>query len=155
MKKTKNNKGFSLVELIVVVLILGILAVAVTPQVMKWVGKSKISADKDSANALKSAITTALADWQAQDNGKIPTATTATNLKVTDFGKNNTAPTTFAFDSGSGTGWSDTDKLINRIKEVTAGDYPFTKYDNLGFDIEIEAVTGKVTINYTAKTITE
>lgn len=156
MKKTKNNKGFSLVELIVVVLILGILAVAVTPQVMKWVGKSKISADKDSANALKSSITTALADWQAEDNGKIPaTGSGATNLVVEDFGAGNSAPTTFAFKTGSGTGWSDTDKLINRIKEVTAGDYPFTKYDDDGFDIEIEVGTGKVTIDYGAKSITE
>ncbi|MCI5848904.1 MAG: type II secretion system GspH family protein, partial [Lachnoclostridium sp.] len=38
MKRTKkNNKGFSLVELIVVVLIMAIIAVALAPQVMKWV----------------------------------------------------------------------------------------------------------------------
>ena len=66
--KKNNNKGFSLVELIVVVLILGILAVAVTPQVMTWVEKSKISSDKDNANALKSSVQTALAEWQASNN---------------------------------------------------------------------------------------
>ena len=42
----KNNKGFSLAELIVVVLILGILAVAVTPQIMNWVNKSKVGKDE-------------------------------------------------------------------------------------------------------------
>ena len=72
----KNNKGFSLVELIVVVLILGILAVAVTPQVMKWVDKSKIASDKDSANALKSAVQNAVAEWQGY-GGKLPTVDTS------------------------------------------------------------------------------
>ena len=41
----KDNKGFSLVELIVVVLIMGILAVALTPQVLKWVNNSRVAND--------------------------------------------------------------------------------------------------------------
>jgi len=51
----KNNKGFSLAELIVVVLILGILAVAVTPQIMNWVNKSKIGKDEMYAGTVASA----------------------------------------------------------------------------------------------------
>ena len=43
--KKMNNKGFSLVELIVVVLIMAIIAVALAPQVMKWVENSRVSTD--------------------------------------------------------------------------------------------------------------
>lgn len=42
---TKKNKGFSLVELVVTVLILGILAVVVTPQITEWINKTKIAKD--------------------------------------------------------------------------------------------------------------
>ena len=57
MKKSKkNNKGFSLVELIVVVLILGILAVAVTPQIMTWIDKSHKAKDDSYAGTASSAI---------------------------------------------------------------------------------------------------
>lgn len=57
MKKSKkNNKGFSLVELIVVVLILGILAVAVTPQIMTWIDKSHVAKDESYAGTASSAI---------------------------------------------------------------------------------------------------
>ncbi|MCR5638534.1 MAG: prepilin-type N-terminal cleavage/methylation domain-containing protein, partial [Lachnospiraceae bacterium] len=41
----KNNKGFSLVELIVVVLIMAIIATALTLAVTKYVAKSKRSSD--------------------------------------------------------------------------------------------------------------
>jgi len=54
-KMKKNNKGFSLVELIVVILIMAILGVALTPQVMKWVNNSRISSDIANYEALVSA----------------------------------------------------------------------------------------------------
>lgn len=63
MKKAKKkNGGFSLVELIVVILIMAIIAVALAPQVMKWVGKSKESADISNYDSLVSNIQLALTD---------------------------------------------------------------------------------------------
>lgn len=63
MKRTKkNNKGFSLVELIVVVLIMAIIAVALAPQVMKWVNESRISADASTYDSVVAACQDALAD---------------------------------------------------------------------------------------------
>jgi len=50
--KKMNNKGFSLVELIVVVLIMAIIAVALAPQVMKWVENSRKSNDISNYNAM-------------------------------------------------------------------------------------------------------
>ncbi len=61
----KDNKGFSLVELIVVVLIMGILAVALTPQVMKWVNNSRISADTSTLDSVKETVNLALANEKA------------------------------------------------------------------------------------------
>jgi prepilin-type N-terminal cleavage/methylation domain-containing protein len=63
MKKLKgNNKGFSLVELIVVILIMAILAVALAPQVMKWVNNSRRSADVSTYESMVSSVQLALAD---------------------------------------------------------------------------------------------
>lgn len=63
MKKTKkNNKGFSLVELIVVVLIMAIIAVALAPQVMKWVGRSRVSNDISVYEQVYSNLQTSVAD---------------------------------------------------------------------------------------------
>jgi len=61
----KNNKGFSLVELIVVILIMAIIAVALAPQVMKWVGESKKSADENNTATIKSVMDAAVADYMS------------------------------------------------------------------------------------------
>ena len=51
----KNNKGFSLVELIIVIAIMSVLIGVLAPQYIKYVEKSRVSADEDLADMLLSA----------------------------------------------------------------------------------------------------
>ncbi len=67
-----DSKGFSLVELIVVVLIMGILAVGLTPQVLKWVNNARKASDLDYMHSLESAVSYALMD--ANVNAEVSTA---------------------------------------------------------------------------------
>ena len=91
MKKTKkNNKGFSLVELIVVVLIMAIIAVALAPQVMKWVGNSRVSSDVQSYDTMVEYCNLALGDETTWNKVKAKTVTvsiasTGTTCDDTDF----------------------------------------------------------------------
>ncbi len=62
MDKLKKNEGFSLVELIVVVLIMAIIATALTLAVTKYVSKAKRAADVNNAGELKSAVEMAIMD---------------------------------------------------------------------------------------------
>ena len=61
MKKL-NNKGFSLVELIIVIAILAILVGVLAPQLIKYIEKAKVANDTQIADTLHSAITYALMD---------------------------------------------------------------------------------------------
>lgn len=66
MKKT-NNKGFSLVELIIVIAIMAILVGVLAPQYLKYVEKSRVSADMDQLDSVYTACTTAAADPELTD----------------------------------------------------------------------------------------
>lgn len=59
MKKT-NNKGFSLVELIIVIAIMAILAGAIAPALIRYIDKSRKSNDVSSAKTIKTAVETAM-----------------------------------------------------------------------------------------------
>lgn len=62
MKRTrKNNKGFTLVELIIVIAIIAILAVIIAPSYMKYVTKSRISRDLQTAGEIAEAFQVAIA----------------------------------------------------------------------------------------------
>ena len=78
-KGTKDNKGFSLVELIVVILIMAILAVALTPQVIKWVNHSRIASDRSLMDTLISNCQTALTNQKAYNDVAADVTITVTN----------------------------------------------------------------------------
>ena len=58
----KNNKGFSLVELIIVIAIMAILVGVMAPQLIKYIEKSKVSADTQAADSVHTAVLTAMMD---------------------------------------------------------------------------------------------
>lgn len=65
MKKEKmNDKGFSLVELIIVIAIMAVLVVVLAPQYLKYVERSRNSTDTTNATSM----VTALQVWAADPN---------------------------------------------------------------------------------------
>lgn len=124
----KDNKGFSLVELIVVVLIMAIIAVALAPQVMKWVKNSRESADANNYDSLYANVQLALADKKAYEevtktanSGKtitLTTSTTKTTLTTTGTATDFKAALT-TLDNG----W---EKIARKVTDAASGDYTIT-----------------------------
>lgn len=135
-QKKGKNKGFSLVELIVVIAIMAILAVVIAPQVIKYIGKSKDSADAANISLYKTAVATALAD-----EGAYSEIVSKGGLVVTISG-NPVAP---SFSTAVPLFKTEFDEIMN-------GSYPLPKSgDNNKFTITIDVDTtnktvGKVTV---------
>ena len=70
MKKTTNNKGFSLIELIIVIAIMAVLVAIIAPNLTKYLGSSKKNTDKKNADELASQIQTCITDYETE-NGYI------------------------------------------------------------------------------------
>ena len=117
-------------ELIVVVLIIAIIAVALAPQVMKWVGTARDNTDKNNAATIKSAAMTAYAEFTADGN---TLSSTMSGIKVnpTDIPSPTLIPSTKT-------------SINHYIAEVLNGEYPKTK-DDTDFEITITK-DGTVTV---------
>jgi type IV pilus assembly protein PilA len=63
----KNNKGFSLVELIIVIAIMAILAGAIAPALIRYIDKSRKSNDISAAKTIKTAVENAMANEKAYE----------------------------------------------------------------------------------------
>jgi len=79
----RQNKGFSLVELIIVIAIMAILAAAIAPALIRYIDKSRKADDLSAAEVINSSMSSALANEDAYDDiqtfmdGKVIASATA------------------------------------------------------------------------------
>lgn len=138
MKERKmNNKGFSLVELIIVIAIMAILIVVLAPQYLKYVEKSRNSTDVSNATEIVTALQVYAAD---------PDATTAIPAAAFDIeivgNTNATVPSGFATDALKEAGLLDaSSKLTTRC---------VSKSNWTSYKITATPVDGGLKFTYTA-----
>jgi len=110
MKERKlNNKGFSLVELIIVIAIMVILVVVIAPQYTKFVNNSKIAADVQTAQAMATALDVAVAD------NKKPFGSNSETSYANGYADVNTSTAT----SKLGGTWTIKGDDVNGVKKIT------------------------------------
>lgn len=80
MKKEMNNKGFSLVELIIVIAIMAVLMGILAPQYLKYVKQSKISTDITNAEEIATAINVTVADSVNPSSDSVVISQNATGI---------------------------------------------------------------------------
>lgn len=90
MKKT-TNKGFSMVELIIVIAIMAILAAALAPALIKYINKSRLSTDITTGTSIASAAQAAMAVEAANDDSTNFTTATEVNTLLGSAASNSFA----------------------------------------------------------------
>ena len=96
--RKRNEKGFTLIEVVVVVAVIAILAAVLTPYITKYIDDSKIAKARNEVQVVAAAVTNAY-----KDLGRWPNRNTA----ATDFGGLYTGATTpAAAFFGAATGWT-------------------------------------------------
>lgn len=109
--KKKDNKGFTLVELVIVVAILAILVGILAPQYTKYVEKSRKAADASNLENLVTVMKTAASDStdKIKAGTYIITLSNTANVTVTDGnGTDITTKVNEVFNEFAGNDWANT-----------------------------------------------
>ena len=142
--KKKDNKGFSLVELIIVVAIMAILVGLLAPQYIKYVEKSRKSADANNINE----IVNALQVYAADPENELPADTYTITVPLASSSKTTVTATETA----------NTTAATNGIK-ATAADFESihlksskwgidgSKVDSLTVTVKVDG-NGSTTVTY-------
>lgn len=135
MKKT--NKGFSMVELIIVIAIMAILAGALAPALIKYINKSRLSTDVSNAQTIATAVQTAIANESVYDEvGGQDNTFKVTDSAATDInGKPSFAAAFTEAMSGKG------------IKSKSKKDMDGNPISGQGYYVEMKFASGSDVIN--------
>jgi type IV pilus assembly protein PilA len=146
--KKMNNKGFSLIELIIVIAIMAILVAIIAPNLTKYLGKSKKNTDKKNADEIASQIQTSISDYESQDEAGAILATGS--LKMTWSG--NTVTITGGTTSAPSGGQSLKDIVESNITSSTTSKEDKSKTTTAtvtcetGGKYKIEVTVGNATV---------
>lgn len=77
------QKGFTLIELMIVVAIIGILAAIAIPQYQNYIAKSQVSRAMGETSSIKTSVETCLNEGKAAD-GTCPLGITASDIQTTE-----------------------------------------------------------------------
>lgn len=77
----KDNRGFSLIELIIVIAIMAVLVALIAPNLTKYLGKSKHNTDLHNAGELAEMIQTCITDYEVTHGDFISTG--GSNVSLT------------------------------------------------------------------------
>lgn len=133
-KIRKANKGFTLVELIIVVAIIAVLAAVAAPQYIKYVEKSRYGTDMNCINEIAHAMeVSAVGDGATTPSGTTLTVTTTSSVDYDSIATGSIG------------------EAVNKV--VPEGSYTFKsnafKGDSDGVLLTLNATTGVVTISST------
>ena len=104
--KKKNNKGFSLVELIVVIAIMAVLMVVLAPAMLRYVEKTRVQKDESAVAEVINAVNLALSEEAINEATKendtvivSDNSITSSNTKLQDEVKKTVDPNKFDLSS--------------------------------------------------------
>ena len=158
-ERKKDNKGFTLVELVIVVAILAILVGILAPQYTKYVEKSRKAADASNLENLVTAFKTAVSDG----TDKIKAGTYTIKITGRDSGAASIEVSTGAtsatdmeklIDSYAGDNWKSTKLKSSKWENTTTSDSGSTTsvVSEISAELKVEN-DGSVSVKYTPATI--
>ena len=147
-QRTLNNKGFSLIELIVVIAIMAILVGALAPQVTKYIESARRASDVQALGALFTVVQTTMIEADTSDTIESPASGT---YQITGDGAVELGNASFATAVRSGL----TGNNYPTLSSAALKDQPITvTISNTGsIEVKVDAKAG--TKDVTGVTITE
>ncbi len=127
-----KNKGFSLVELIIVIAIMAILAAAIAPALIRYIDKSRKADDLTAGGTINSAMSAALANEDAYDELQA-----TSNVVLFAVSKNTIAP------NGAGASSKLYEEFSNNLDQRVAPKY---KKEGQSYFVVFADSQGKITV---------
>ena len=130
--KNSNKKGFTLVELVVVIAIIGVLAAILVPSMMGYVKKSRLKTANGNAKTAYNGVSEYIADLETQGNLKSADSTGAKAAAESELATNGESGKGVVWNNVNGADLADNSKVTVYYVQwaKTSGDEIVGQYPN-------------------------